>query len=108
MAVKKIVKSNYIQEFVIGFIAEVSILRFVFLNFIFYFYISKNQITRRVQHENIVQFIGACADIPNVVILTELVEPGSLRDVLRNKRIKLDRPEKYDFVSNLADLFSIY
>ena len=58
-----------------------------------------------MQHENIVQFIGAYAEIPNVFIVTEIVEPGSLRDVLRNKRMKLDRSAKFVFTKSIFIYF---
>ncbi|XP_071439399.1 guanylate cyclase 32E [Hetaerina americana] len=45
---------------------------------------------RDLRHDNLVCFIGACTEPPNVCILTEYCARGSLRDILENEDLKLD------------------
>lgn len=47
--------------------------------------------TRDINHENTVQFVGSCIDLPRpyVLILTEYC-PKTLKDVLENEAIQLD------------------
>eukprot|EP00271_Cylindrocystis_brebissonii_P021928 TRINITY_DN816_c1_g5_i1.p1 TRINITY_DN816_c1_g5~~TRINITY_DN816_c1_g5_i1.p1 ORF type:complete len:761 (-),score=96.42 TRINITY_DN816_c1_g5_i1:1107-3389(-) len=47
-------------------------------------------IMRVVRHKNIVQFIGACSCWPRLFIVTELMERGSVSDVLQNRNGGLD------------------
>ncbi|ELR24201.1 serine/threonine protein kinase [Acanthamoeba castellanii str. Neff] len=42
-----------------------------------------------LHHPNIVLFIGACVKRPNLCIVTEFVQRGSLRDLLANTAVKL-------------------
>jgi serine/threonine protein kinase len=37
---------------------------------------------RQLRHRNIVQYIGACTQVPNLCLVTELLERGSLFDIL--------------------------
>ncbi|XP_072029843.1 speract receptor-like isoform X2 [Amphiura filiformis] len=45
---------------------------------------------RDISHPNLCPFVGACADPPNVCIITEYCPRGSLQDILENDDIKLD------------------
>ncbi|KAF3446845.1 hypothetical protein FNV43_RR12025 [Rhamnella rubrinervis] len=44
-------------------------------------------IMRRVQHKNVVQFIGACTRPPNLCIITEFMSGGSMYDFLKEKGV---------------------
>ena len=44
---------------------------------------------RESQHANLVNFVGACIDEPNVCVLTTFATKGSLDDILLNDDIKL-------------------
>ncbi|XP_046398146.1 uncharacterized protein LOC124164953, partial [Ischnura elegans] len=48
------------------------------------------KLMRDLRHDNLVCFIGACTEPPNVCILTEYCARGSLRDILENEDLKLD------------------
>ncbi|XP_033625244.1 atrial natriuretic peptide receptor 1-like [Asterias rubens] len=55
---------------------------------------------RRLEHSNLVRFIGACIDGTDAnkqVIITEYCPKGSLQDILENDALKLD----WDFKSSL-------
>ncbi|XP_071788532.1 atrial natriuretic peptide receptor 1-like [Asterias amurensis] len=55
---------------------------------------------RRLEHSNIIRFVGACTDGPDDfkdMIITEYCPKGSLQDILENDAIKLDS----DFKSSL-------
>ncbi|XP_071788471.1 atrial natriuretic peptide receptor 1-like isoform X2 [Asterias amurensis] len=55
---------------------------------------------RRLEHSNIIRFVGACTDGPAAfkdMIITEYCPKGSLQDILENDAIKLDS----DFKSSL-------
>ncbi|XP_068209435.1 guanylate cyclase 32E-like [Palaemon carinicauda] len=45
---------------------------------------------RDLRHDNLLGFIGACVDAPNVCIVTEYCSRGSLKDILENEDVKLD------------------
>ncbi|CAH1795400.1 unnamed protein product [Owenia fusiformis] len=45
---------------------------------------------RDLRHDNIVSFIGAVVDSPNICIVTEYCSKGSLQDIAENYDIKLD------------------
>eukprot|EP00002_Diphylleia_rotans_P010349 TRINITY_DN207_c1_g2_i1.p1 TRINITY_DN207_c1_g2~~TRINITY_DN207_c1_g2_i1.p1 ORF type:complete len:2529 (-),score=565.37 TRINITY_DN207_c1_g2_i1:198-7784(-) len=51
-------------------------------------------IMKKIKHRNIVRFIGAMMQIPNLGLVMELVEKGSLRDVLRSSLQPLSAPQK--------------
>ncbi|KAJ7376461.1 hypothetical protein OS493_034449 [Desmophyllum pertusum] len=55
-----------------------------------------------LQHPNINRFIGACVDSPNIWILTQYCNKGSLQDVLNNEKMKLDWMFKMSFASDVA------
>ncbi|GAB0098027.1 Guanylate cyclase [Sergentomyia squamirostris] len=48
------------------------------------------KLIRDLRHDNICAFIGACTDSPNICIITEYCNRGSLKDVLENEDVKLD------------------
>uniref|UniRef100_A0A1B0EWC7 Guanylate cyclase n=2 Tax=Lutzomyia longipalpis TaxID=7200 RepID=A0A1B0EWC7_LUTLO len=48
------------------------------------------KLIRDLRHDNICAFIGACTDPPNICIITEYCNRGSLKDVLENEDVKLD------------------
>ncbi|KAL8168379.1 hypothetical protein V2J09_009878 [Rumex salicifolius] len=43
-------------------------------------------ITRKVQHKNVVQFIGACTQPPNLCIVTEFMSKGNLYDFMHKQK----------------------
>ncbi len=47
---------------------------------------------RKVRHKNIVQFIGACTRKPNLCIVFEFMQGGSVYDVVRRVRGACGRP----------------
>ncbi|XP_071509396.1 speract receptor-like [Diadema antillarum] len=53
-------------------------------------------------HPNLCQFIGACAEAPNISILTEYCSRGSLQDILENDDIKLDEMFVASLVSDIV------
>lgn len=44
-------------------------------------------IMRKVRHRNVVQFIGACTQKPNLCIVFEFMTGGSMYDHLRQVRL---------------------
>ncbi|XP_021375586.1 atrial natriuretic peptide receptor 1-like isoform X2 [Mizuhopecten yessoensis] len=54
-----------------------------------------------LQNDHIVRFIGACIDPPNMCILTEYCQKGSLQDVLENEQIKLDWMFRYSLMQDI-------
>lgn len=55
-----------------------------------------------LQHPNINRFIGACVDSPNIWIITQYCNKGSLQDVLNNEKMKLDWMFQMSFASDIA------
>ncbi|KAL9659899.1 hypothetical protein QQ045_024709 [Rhodiola kirilowii] len=49
-------------------------------------------IMRKIRHKNVVQFIGACTQSPNLCIVTEFMSRGSLYDFLHKQKGKFDLP----------------
>ncbi len=52
---------------------------------------------RQLQHENIVKLIGACTEMPNVCILMEFCENGSLFDLIHRNRVELTPEMQWRF-----------
>lgn len=48
-----------------------------------------------------VRFLGACIDPPNMCIVTEYCQKGSLQDVLENEQIKLDWMFRYSLMQDI-------
>nr|QNG40927.1 ANPR-like 4 [Placozoa sp. H4] len=57
---------------------------------------------RDLNHDNINPFVGACIDVPNICIVTQYCNKGSLQDVLENDDIKLDDTFKLSFAMDIA------
>jgi len=57
---------------------------------------------RDLKHENIVTFLGACLDAPNVSILTEIAPKGSLEDLLSNEDIKVPWDFRYPIMKGIC------
>ncbi|KAL5020578.1 hypothetical protein ScPMuIL_003470 [Solemya velum] len=55
-----------------------------------------------LQNDHIVRFVGACIDHPNMCILTEYCQKGSLQDVLENEQIKLDWMFRYSLMQDIV------
>ncbi|XP_022107598.1 atrial natriuretic peptide receptor 2-like [Acanthaster planci] len=62
---------------------------------------------RNFKHENINTFIGACIDHPNVCILMEYSNKGSLQDVLENDDVKLDDNFKLSFAMDIIPEYEL-
>uniref|UniRef100_T1KEH2 Guanylate cyclase n=1 Tax=Tetranychus urticae TaxID=32264 RepID=T1KEH2_TETUR len=58
------------------------------------------KIMRETSHENLARFIGACIDVPNV-ILTEYCPKGSLRDLLMNFSLNLDWMFRFSLINDI-------
>ncbi|KAK3096096.1 hypothetical protein FSP39_023182 [Pinctada imbricata] len=54
-----------------------------------------------LQNDHICRFLGACIDPPNMCILTEYCQKGSLQDVLENEQIKLDWMFRYSLMQDI-------
>ncbi|XP_038064179.1 guanylate cyclase 32E-like [Patiria miniata] len=59
------------------------------------------KIMRDLCHANLCAFVGACADAPNICIITEYCSRGSLQDILENDDIKLDNMFIASLVSDI-------
>ncbi|XP_022091376.1 guanylate cyclase 32E-like [Acanthaster planci] len=59
------------------------------------------KIMRDLCHSNLCSFVGACADPPNICIITEYCSRGSLQDILENDDIKLDNMFIASLVSDI-------
>eukprot|EP00049_Salpingoeca_infusionum_P010535 m.182392 g.182392 ORF g.182392 m.182392 type:complete len:1996 (-) comp14668_c0_seq4:2510-8497(-) len=57
---------------------------------------------REIHHPNLLGFIGACVEKPNVAILFEYTQKGSLEDLLSNTDIQLDVTFKYHILKDIA------
>jgi len=59
-------------------------------------------ILSRLRHPNVVLYIGACTKPPNVAIVTEWCEQGSLHDVLHNYSIHVDAQRSIEIAVGIA------
>lgn len=57
---------------------------------------------REMKHKNIIEFVGACLEYPNVVVLTELAAKGSLDGVLSNDDISMPWIFKYSLMKDIC------
>ncbi|EDV21316.1 uncharacterized protein TRIADDRAFT_30655 [Trichoplax adhaerens] len=57
---------------------------------------------RDMNHDNVNPFVGACIEVPNICIVTQYCNKGSLQDVLENDDIKLDDTFKLSFAMDIA------
>ena len=60
-----------------------------------------------LQHQNVNSFVGACVDSPNICILTQYCNKGSLQDVLFNDDLKLDWMFQVSIASDIARVCSV-
>ena len=67
----------------------------------FMFYIPDPLQVKDLQNDHIVRFLGACIDPPNMCIVTEYCQKGSLQDVLENEQIKLDWMFRYSLMQDI-------
>ncbi|KAL4216835.1 hypothetical protein ACF0H5_024556 [Mactra antiquata] len=59
------------------------------------------QLRKELNHDNIARFVGACVDTPNVYIMTQFCQRGSLHDILQNEDFSLDDIFVSSLVSDL-------
>ncbi|CAC5406501.1 Guanylate cyclase 32E,Guanylate cyclase soluble subunit beta-2,Head-specific guanylate cyclase,Retinal guanylyl cyclase 2,Heat-stable enterotoxin receptor,Olfactory guanylyl cyclase GC-D,Atrial natriuretic peptide receptor 2,Receptor-type guanylate cyclase gcy-28,Speract receptor,Receptor-type guanylate cyclase gcy-13,Soluble guanylate cyclase gcy-31,Soluble guanylate cyclase gcy-36,Receptor-type guanylate cyclase gcy-21,Soluble guanylate cyclase 89Db,Soluble guanylate cyclase 88E,Guanylate cyclase 2G,Rece len=57
---------------------------------------------RELRHNNLVQFVGACLEYPNVCLLTEVTPKGSLEDLLSNDTVKLGWDFKFSLLKDIC------
>eukprot|EP00002_Diphylleia_rotans_P035707 TRINITY_DN781_c0_g1_i10.p1 TRINITY_DN781_c0_g1~~TRINITY_DN781_c0_g1_i10.p1 ORF type:complete len:2527 (-),score=625.44 TRINITY_DN781_c0_g1_i10:128-7708(-) len=60
-------------------------------------------VVRQLSHPNIVKFIGACVNPSKLAIVLELVEPGSLRDYLRDKSKPFTHQNKWHVIRGIIE-----
>mmetsp|Transcript_26530 Transcript_26530/g.68029 ORF Transcript_26530/g.68029 Transcript_26530/m.68029 type:complete len:134 (+) Transcript_26530:2311-2712(+) len=66
---------------------------------------SKKEITllSRLEHANIVKYIGACFEPPNLCVITELLTRGSLSELLYKKKVKFGLGLALRLAKNIAE-----
>ncbi|CAD5122263.1 DgyrCDS10708 [Dimorphilus gyrociliatus] len=57
---------------------------------------------REIRHKNVISFIGACLESPNVSILYEIGSKGSLDDIIANDSIKLSWDFRFSILKDIA------
>jgi class 3 adenylate cyclase len=57
---------------------------------------------REVHHTNLHAFIGACVEPPNVAVLREYCQKGTLDDILANPDVRLDETFKFSILKDIA------
>eukprot|EP00002_Diphylleia_rotans_P023720 TRINITY_DN4667_c0_g1_i1.p1 TRINITY_DN4667_c0_g1~~TRINITY_DN4667_c0_g1_i1.p1 ORF type:complete len:773 (-),score=169.82 TRINITY_DN4667_c0_g1_i1:362-2680(-) len=60
-------------------------------------------VVRKLSHPNIVKFIGADTSPYNMAIVLELVEPGCLRDYLRDKSKPMNHEQKWRVIHGVVE-----
>ncbi|XP_073468365.1 atrial natriuretic peptide receptor 1-like [Aquarana catesbeiana] len=58
---------------------------------------------RDLDHPNLCKFIGGCAEVPNVAIITEYCPKGSLHDVLESEDVPLNWGFRFSFANDIAN-----
>eukprot|EP00002_Diphylleia_rotans_P010344 TRINITY_DN207_c0_g1_i7.p1 TRINITY_DN207_c0_g1~~TRINITY_DN207_c0_g1_i7.p1 ORF type:complete len:611 (-),score=168.11 TRINITY_DN207_c0_g1_i7:29-1627(-) len=66
-------------------------------------FLSELSITRKLAHKNIVPFVGACLKPPNLSIITTLIEPGNLKQVLRDEKINIPADKKLRIIRGVIE-----
>ncbi|XP_006814974.2 atrial natriuretic peptide receptor 1-like [Saccoglossus kowalevskii] len=56
---------------------------------------------RDIRHDNLNQFVGVCVDPPNICIVEQYCQKGSLQDILENDEISLDWLFKMSIASDI-------
>ncbi|XP_060028242.1 guanylate cyclase 2G-like [Erinaceus europaeus] len=56
-----------------------------------------------LRHENIIHFFGICGEPPNICIVTQYCQKGSLKDVLRNSDNEMDWIFKLSFAYDIVN-----
>ncbi|ESO90460.1 hypothetical protein LOTGIDRAFT_123262 [Lottia gigantea] len=59
-------------------------------------------ILKEIRHNNLIQFIGACLEAPNVALVTEVAPKGSLEDLLSNEAVKLGWDFRYSILKDIC------
>lgn len=76
---------------------------YYFFNLILFINLLRNPYfqVKDLQNDHVVRFLGACIDPPNMCIVTEYCQKGSLQDVLENEQIKLDWMFRYSLMQDI-------
>ena len=56
----------------------------------------------KINHRNLIKYVGACLTAPNVCFFMEIADKGSLNDVLINSSIDLGWEFKYSFMRDIC------
>jgi serine/threonine protein kinase len=64
----------------------------------------KNEVLvlRKTRHRNVLLFMGACTVLPNLAIVTQWAEGGSLHDKIHDAEISIPKPHKVDIACQVA------
>uniref|UniRef100_A0A671NF00 Guanylate cyclase n=1 Tax=Sinocyclocheilus anshuiensis TaxID=1608454 RepID=A0A671NF00_9TELE len=65
--------------------------------------IAEFNMLKEMKHENLVQFFGVCIEPPDVCIVMQYCQKGSLKDVLRNSEIELDWMFRLSFAYDIVN-----
>lgn len=57
---------------------------------------------REIRHKNVVSFVGACLESPNVSVLFEVGSKGSLDDIIANDSVKLSWDFRFSILKDIA------
>lgn len=56
----------------------------------------------KLVHENVLQVMGACVDMPNICLLTEFCPRGSLQELLHQSDMELDAMFKMSLLVDVS------
>eukprot|EP00002_Diphylleia_rotans_P016595 TRINITY_DN322_c0_g1_i1.p1 TRINITY_DN322_c0_g1~~TRINITY_DN322_c0_g1_i1.p1 ORF type:complete len:2502 (+),score=409.05 TRINITY_DN322_c0_g1_i1:87-7592(+) len=87
VAVKRMIHQGLHDNYIVGFLSEIVI-------------------WRKIEHPNIVAFIGACMSPPNLAIVMDLIEPGSLKDILHDSPLRITSAVKQKIYRGLVSAMS--